>query len=90
MRIVNAEDVKRTASECLLDPSHIESVCVAVDKTKTVDAVQVVFCKDCVLRRTLIASLGVSTCDWWGCEIQPDGFCNHGMTVEEFEQKMKK
>ena len=42
----------------------------AIDDAPTVDAVEVVRCKDCA---------GKKACDLWGCYLDDDDFCSHGV-----------
>lgn len=41
----------------------------AIDDAPTVDAVEVIRCKDCA---------GKKACDIWGCYLDDDDFCSHG------------
>lgn len=42
----------------------------AIDDAPTIDAVEVVRCKDCA---------GKKACDLWGCYLDDDDFCSHGV-----------
>ena len=59
-RLIYADEAKQIAMEYLLNPYEIISTCAVLGKTNTVDAVQVVRCKDCkhsfVLRESEIAN----------------------------------
>ena len=45
----------------------------AIRDAATIDAVQVIHCKDCVSHRNR-----VNMCDIWNCHTNPEGYCHRG------------
>lgn len=80
MRLIDAESTKKLAQEHLIDPYHIVSACAVIDKAKTVDAVQVVRCRECKSLIAVKADNGdaMQVCHRTKSPVSFDDFCSRG------------
>lgn len=82
MRFIDAEPLKEKAFYHEIDcVSYVEEE--DIDKAPTVDAVQVVRCKDCKYSKEY--SDKQFTCKWFDTLVFPNGFCSNGKRREANE-----
>ena len=59
----------------------------AVDDAPTIDAVEVVFCKDCIYQKdATVNSKGFIICPVSNMEITDDDYCSYGEKMDEVKQ----
>ncbi len=84
MRLIDAERLKRTfrASVPPVAQDFVEGFCVIVDNVSTVDAVEVVRCKDCYHYSIVNEPYDESWCSVMEDSVPTDGYCYHGRRRE--------
>lgn len=69
--------------------AKFEALCAAIDNAPTVDAVEVVRCKDCVNMGKLVKGYkeGCGCCMVHGWIVSPEDFCSWGETADEKDRR---
>ena len=82
MRLIDADDAKRTYTKDMFDTEEdFERVNDVLNYAPTVDAVSVVRCKDCKHRiyKDMGEEIGeIGGCGLFNCAMPNEGFCSHG------------
>ena len=86
MRLIDADALEKRRIDWLVDgyadsPSDMKEWGMAIIEAPTIDAVEVVRCKDCRWYRT------AEGCFFSTAEVEPDGFCSYGDTVRNGERE---
>jgi len=73
-RLINADTLRRNISMYYVHTLKVKEAIEEIDKQPSVDAVEVVRCKDC---KNKFMKYGIWECIY-GSLIVPEGFCNYG------------
>ena len=95
MRLIDADDRRLRAElwtytrDTCIDEAPFENAIKAIDEAPTIDAVEVVRCKDCKhyeFADNRAFGMPVKYCDWFGFEdVDDNDFCSRGERREESE-----
>lgn len=82
MRLIDADVLIDRIKKRLKNEMIIGWLCSIVDEAPTLDAVEVVRCRDCIHNRKTIDETGLGIfCSIWGRgwhRVEPDYFCSYG------------
>ena len=73
MRLIDADALPKYTGMAL----SADEVAMAVENAPTIDAIEVVRCKDCEFRNGCESGKG-DVCDYSAVYVHPNGFCNWG------------
>jgi hypothetical protein len=89
MRLIDADALDRKIVEMTREPAYqhtgeswLNGLCMAmeaVNTAPTIDAVEVVRCRDCEKRdKDFVSAKGTISCPYMEAFMPPDGFCSYG------------
>lgn len=83
MRLIDADAILNKFEWKEDSPLYIRAIRAAIEAEPTIDAVQVIRCKDCKqCRKTILFGHLATVCDYWIKLTDDDGYCNHAERKE--------
>lgn len=64
--------------------NYANAVAVAIANAPTIDAVEVVRCRDCIYASTTKFSSKRVACAYWAQMVSADGYCSNGVTEGKY------
>ena len=86
VRLIDANALYDTITDVASSVGHdvmaVEDVHHCIDKAPTIDAVEVVRCRECKYAEKTVWSSGEMYCRVWKMNPRPDGFCHLGAKMD--------